>query len=419
VNADASVKAAHSLEEQLSNETEMQGRRPSVQIALAVVDPHGGEGTLIGVIDNQGLNTNSTYWADKDQKSFLLRVQAANLGNATLQEGTLVLRTAALDGEPSPTVALVGVLGKSLIEEDEEDSDDPLDGDMRPIAFSNLAPGTMKDVQIRIGLPRSNGNSQRLFSLYVSFAGDAKPRSGIVTFRVRFDKEYDAETTRGKKLLDDRQFEDALKLFQEGAEKGNENAMENLAFMYEGQSGVKQDCPKALHWYNAAISLGNQVAMSNLGWLYEKGTICVKQDYKQARELYEKAATAGGSDGLSNLGYLYMMGHFGRDGKPDYRRASELFSRAIVLNNARAMNNLGYMYEQAWGFDKDYDRARYWYEKAASAGNSTAMINLGHLYQEGLLGMPKDYSQARQWYEKAERAGDTDAPGKIQQLPKP
>jgi len=420
VNADASERAAHSLDEQLSNEAEMRGRRPSVQVALAIVDPSGGNGSYIGTIDSQSLTKTVTSWVNPDTKSLLIRVQILNSGTATLQEGTVILRSSALDGQPNPTIALEGSAGMKLGDgegEDPDDPDDPLTGEVRPIAFSNLPTKTMKDLEFRVLVPRRDQVQLRLFRLYIDFVGDAEPRSGIINFHVHFGREFEAEAIKSKKLIDDGQYEDALKASLDGAEKGNINAMNNLALLYQGQKGIKQDCPKVLYWYRAAVALGNQVAMGNLGRLYETG-LCVRRDFARARDLYQEAADAGGSDGMTDLGALYEFGHVGHGEKPDYEQALEWFSKAIALGNTTAMNNLGYMYEQGWGVTgKDYDQAKYWYTMAANRGNAVAMSNLGGLYQAG-RGVPIDYIQARQWYEKAASAGDPDAQGRIQRLPK-
>nr|MCG6305252.1 sel1 repeat family protein [Vibrio vulnificus] len=49
------------------------------------------------------------------------------------------------------------------------------------------------------------------------------------------------------------------------AEKGNAEAMFQLAFSYNDGSGVTQDFKAANHWFASAAELGHSLATYNLG----------------------------------------------------------------------------------------------------------------------------------------------------------
>ena len=62
----------------------------------------------------------------------------------------------------------------------------------------------------------------------------------------------------------DQDYDEAFKLFQEGANQGNPNAMTNLGFCYESGYGVEPDIDKAVEWYKKAADLGEENARRNL-----------------------------------------------------------------------------------------------------------------------------------------------------------
>lgn len=371
VNADASVRAANSLEKQLNNEVELENRRPAIRIAIGIANPNGGEGSLVGTIDNAVFRTSHTVIAGSSDHSFVIRAELGNLGDAMLHAGSVTFRAASLDGLANPTIGVDSVAGMKLGIEDEPDTDDPFGGqDVLGLPFSNLPTKTMKDFQLRLLVPRPNDADERRFKLYIDFVGDAAPRKGAISFDVHFGSKDEGEVEKAEAEEDSGNYQQAFQAFRPSAEGGNARAMRALARMYEGDLGIKQNCEEMMRWYKAAIANGDQIAMSNLGWVYERG-LCLKHpDYQLARDWYERATAAGGTDGMANLGYFYMFRHGSLE--PEYEKAQEWFSKAIALGSARAMNNLGYMYEKGLGLQKNLSRALMWYMRSAKAGNRDA-----------------------------------------------
>jgi tetratricopeptide (TPR) repeat protein len=371
VNADASVRAANSLEKQLNNAVEQENRKPAIHIAIAAVNPNGGEGSLVGTIDSAELRASHTVIAGSKDRSFVIRAQIANFGDAMLHAGTVNFRVASLDGLANPTIGLDSVAGMKLGMADEPDTDDPFGGqDALGLPFSNLPTKTMKDFQLLLSLPRPNDINERRFRLYIDFVGDAAPRMGVISFDVHFGSNDESEVEKAETEEGAGDYQHAFQAFMLSAEAGNARAMRGLGRMYEGDLGINQDCDAMMRWYKAAVAQGDQGAMSNLGWVYERGFCLKNPDYQSAKDWYERATAAGGADGMANLGTFYMFRHGSLE--PDYEKAQEWLSRAIFLGNARAMNNLGFMYENGLGFQKNLSTALMWYMRSAKGGNKDA-----------------------------------------------
>lgn len=99
----------------------------------------------------------------------------------------------------------------------------------------------------------------------------------------------------------------AIKGFQELAQQGNPNAMNNLGLMYANGLGVDVDLAAARRWYEEAAGKGSLSAVNNLGAMYETGQ-GVPQNYEEAANKYAIAAKYGLSDAQYNLGVLYESG---------------------------------------------------------------------------------------------------------------
>lgn len=69
-------------------------------------------------------------------------------------------------------------------------------------------------------------------------------------------------------------FVEALSLFKQAAELGDEWAQINLAQMYRDGEGSKVDNAQALYWFNEAMKLGNKTAEFEYQQLCKKETSC-------------------------------------------------------------------------------------------------------------------------------------------------
>ena len=85
----------------------------------------------------------------------------------------------------------------------------------------------------------------------------------------------------------------AFNCFLEAAESGNPKAMTNVALYYIKGFGTTVDYEKAYDWYDKASDEGEPVGYYHLGVFYENGYGVVDVDLKYALLLYQKAAAKG------------------------------------------------------------------------------------------------------------------------------
>ena len=83
----------------------------------------------------------------------------------------------------------------------------------------------------------------------------------------------------------------AMKLFRQLAEKGNQWAQRRVGSMYAEGKGATQDYQEAVKWYRLAAAQGNELAQVNLGVMYSKGR-GVGQDFVRAHMWFDLAVAA-------------------------------------------------------------------------------------------------------------------------------
>ena len=164
---------------------------------------------------------------------------------------------------------------------------------------------------------------------------------------------------KGRKALDNKKYEEAVKAFEEAA------AIEYA----EGQ-----------YWLGRCYYFG---------WGVEK-------DIKKTKELYEGAAVQGYTDAQFGLGALYYDGHI--DGERDFERAVEWWLKA-KNSSLLAQYWLGVCYSYGRGVEKDMQEAiKYW--NLSARGNADAKTKLGMCYYEG-NGVEQDYKTAFYYFNVA------------------
>ena len=63
----------------------------------------------------------------------------------------------------------------------------------------------------------------------------------------------------------DQNWQEAIKWYEQGAQCGHLQSMNNLACCYEDGEGVEQNMTEAIRWYTAAAEGGKGGAMRTLG----------------------------------------------------------------------------------------------------------------------------------------------------------
>lgn len=144
------------------------------------------------------------------------------------------------------------------------------------------------------------------------------------------------------------------------AEEGNVRAMIGLGYMSLSASDKDRFKPeKAFELFTAAADKGDPEAMFELAKLYEKG-IGTSQDVDRALALYRKAAELGFADAQNDLGFLYFQGAAGL--KRDQSLAVDYFLKAADQRHPQAMYNVAALIDDGVVKGKTSDdAARYLY----------------------------------------------------------
>lgn len=154
---------------------------------------------------------------------------------------------------------------------------------------------------------------------------------------------------------------DSFKLMERLASQGDARAQINLAMMYYGGTGVRQDLPKAIQWAEKPARQGNAEALFVMGMMHTQ-----KNDTK-AFEFYLQSANQGYPSAQYELSLMYEKGK-GIGVQQDYAKAFEWYTRSASQGDARAQFNLGRMYHFGKGVQQDDAKARDWLGKSCKNG---------------------------------------------------
>ena len=200
------------------------------------------------------------------------------------------------------------------------------------------------------------------------------------------------------------EYETALRLYEELAEKGFVKAQYNCGWMYDKGKGTPPNKEAALRWYEKAAQQGHKVAQYNCGWMYDKGEGTLPNK-ETALQWYEKAAKQGDKEAQYKCGWMY----FGGEGiAADKETALRWWEEAAKQGDKEAQFCCGCMYYDGEGTSADKETALHWYEKAAEQGDKEAQYSCGLMYANG-EGTEANKETALQWHEKAAAQGHIEA----------
>lgn len=173
---------------------------------------------------------------------------------------------------------------------------------------------------------------------------------------------------RGKKLYEEKNYEEAAAWYRKAAQQGHAQAGCQLGLCYDMGYGVPQNYAEAIRWYRIAAQQGDAEAKFNLGVSYYYGQGVV-QDMAEAARWYRAAAEQGYADAQLNLALCYEFGV----GVPlDKAEAAMWFRLAAEQGAVLAQRNLGLCYEEGEGVRQDLQEALKWYRRAKANGHDTA-----------------------------------------------
>jgi TPR repeat protein len=138
-------------------------------------------------------------------------------------------------------------------------------------------------------------------------SGCQKPSSNIETRQSApaqtETNEAESNFKQGVDLLQQGDYDNALKYIRFAAEKGHQFAQFKLGAFYENGTAGKMDLAEAVKWYRLAATQGHPMAQFKLGTLYRYG-FGVKIDFEQAKKWYGMAAQNGNQDAVAALSEL-------------------------------------------------------------------------------------------------------------------
>lgn len=104
-----------------------------------------------------------------------------------------------------------------------------------------------------------------------------------------------ADVEKGRQLMEQSQFTEAMQEFLPAANAGNADAEELIGVMYAMGLGVKRDDRRAFEWYLRASMKAHPGAQSGIAWYYEIGR-GVSKDLVRAYMWYVLSAVGGDPD---------------------------------------------------------------------------------------------------------------------------
>lgn len=137
-------------------------------------------------------------------------------------------------------------------------------------------------------------------------------------------------------------FETALKIWEEEAKVKNDQAMANLGLMYLKGEGVDRDYTKAKEWFDEASKYDNDSANFNLALMYQT-KIGVEEDIEKAKDYFRRAVRKNHTQAAFRLALVLLQDRNDLDG------VKEGFDCMIkAATNGHAMANI-----QLTGIDKE------------------------------------------------------------------
>ena len=181
----------------------------------------------------------------------------------------------------------------------------------------------------------------------------------------------------------------AMTIYRQQAERGDADAITQIAKMYANGQGVPFNAAEAAKWYRVASDQYNALAA------YDHG------DYARALEFYRPLADKG------QLMAEYMLGMMYANGQAlpqNYGEAMKWLRKAADEGEAKAQFNVGVLYVKGLGTPKDPAEASKWYRRAADQGEPAALYNLATMYARG-ESVAKDPVAAYKFYTLAAGRG--------------
>jgi len=164
---------------------------------------------------------------------------------------------------------------------------------------------------------------------------------------------------RGIELVEQKEYEKALKAFELGAKTGDLNAMTALGIMYITGVGVIQNDIKGFKYVQDAANKSHPKAQYTLGAIYYLGA-GVSIDFDKAFTWISLSADQGYTDAQHNLAQMYEAGE---GVSQNFEQAYEYYLKAARNYNLDSQIKVARMYQKGIGTEKNLDKSTYWLKK--------------------------------------------------------
>ena len=164
---------------------------------------------------------------------------------------------------------------------------------------------------------------------------------------------------RGIELVEQKDYEKALKAFELGAKTGDLNAMTALGIMYITGVGVIQNDVKGFKYVQDAANKSHPKAQYTLGAIYYLGA-GVNIDFKKAFSWISLSADQGYADAQHNLAQMYEAGE---GVSQNFEQAYGYYLKAAMNDNLDSQIKVAQMYQKGIGTEKNLDKSSYWLKK--------------------------------------------------------
>ena len=164
---------------------------------------------------------------------------------------------------------------------------------------------------------------------------------------------------RGIELVEQKDYEKALKAFELGAKTGDLNSMTALGIMYITGVGVIQNDVKGFKYVQDAANKSHPKAQYTLGAIYYLGA-GVSIDFNKAFSWISLSADQGYSDAQHNLAQMYEAGE---GVSQNFEQAYEYYLKAARNDNLDSQIKVAQMYQKGIGTEKNLDKSSYWLKK--------------------------------------------------------
>lgn len=188
--------------------------------------------------------------------------------------------------------------------------------------------------------------------------------------------------------------DDAILMFRKAADLGDEDAMFQLALVFE-RSGPSQNLQTAFEFYAKAANMGQSHAIHKLATFYFYG-IYVEKNEESGVSLFQQAINLLNPSAKFELAQIYLENQKWFHPSLAFQYFKELADDQFI----ESFYFVAACYESGIGSERSLEQAAYYYEKAAEFEHVEAWFKFGFFLLKG-KGITKDVERGILYLQKA------------------